>query len=113
MAAVTDLPLSGPGARGRGVHGQYVYAMIMPQPTPEVVARGMKQPSDFDRASFGEMVVQCLAECGMHVIEAACFREPHANGSFHLNLLVRAGQQYNPAVLYHFMTTSTPTIGES
>lgn len=95
MAEALALPLSGPPQTGRGVHGQYVYALIMPQPTEEVRLRtGVKQPSDFDRTTFREMVVTCLAEVGVVVIETACFRETHANGDPHLNLLVRAGTQW-------------------
>ena len=94
-AAAPALPLNGPPQRGDGVQGQYVYALIMPRPTAEVVARtGVKLPTDFDRESFREMVVKCLAECGVQVIETACFKEPHANGDPHLNLLVRAGRQW-------------------
>jgi hypothetical protein len=63
MAEAPALPLRGPPQRGDGVKGQYVYALIMPQPTPEVLERtGVKQPSDFDRTIFREMVVKCLAE---------------------------------------------------
>ena len=39
MAAVADPQVSGPSQQGRGVHGQYVYAIVMVQPTPEVIAR--------------------------------------------------------------------------
>jgi len=67
----------------------------MPRPTPELIARSnVKQPSDLDRTTSREMCVKCLAECDVEVIQAACFREPHANGEFHLNLLVRAGKQW-------------------
>ena len=94
-AAPPELLSSGPPQGGQGVQGQYVYAVIMPQPTQEVLQRtGVKQPSDFDRTTFREMVVQCLAEVEVEVIETACFREPHANGDPHLNLLVRAGRQW-------------------
>lgn len=93
--AAPVLPLSGPPQRGAGVHGQYVYALIMSQPTPEVLTQsGVKQPSDFDRTTFREMVVKCLAEVDVEVIETACFREPHANGNPHFNLLVRGGRQW-------------------
>ena len=64
MAAVPPVPAPdpqfvGPPQKGRGVHGQYVYAIVMVQPTPEVLQRGVKQPSDFDRVSFQELLVQC------------------------------------------------------
>ena len=95
MAAAPALPLSGPPQRGDSVQGQYVYALIFPQPTADIIAQtGVKQPSDFDRTTFREMVVKCLAECGIEVIETACFQEPHANGDPHLNLLVRARKQW-------------------
>ena len=71
-AAAPALPLNGPPQRGNGVQGQYVYALIMPRPTAEVLARtAVKLPTDFDRESFREMVVKCLAECGVQVIETA------------------------------------------
>ena len=95
VVTTPDLQSSGPPQRGRGVPGQYVYAIIMPQPTREVLERtGVRQPRDFHHTSFRELVVQCLAECDVEVIETACFREPHANGDPHWNLLVRAGQQW-------------------
>ena len=84
MAAAPALPLSGPPQRGDSVQGQYVYALIMPQPTPEIIAQtGVKQPSDFDRATFRVMVVQRLAECDIEVIETACV-QPHTNRDPHL-----------------------------
>ena len=49
MAAAAEPDLDGPLQHGRGVQGQYVYAIVMVQPTAQVVARGMKQPSDFTR----------------------------------------------------------------
>ena len=86
---------SGPFQHGRGVHGQYVYAIIFPQPTAEVLAnQGVKQPSDFDGRTFRELVVKCHAECDETLVETAFFKEPHANGTFHLNLLLRATSQY-------------------
>lgn len=94
MAVAQELPLRGPLQRGSGVQGQYVYALIMVQPTEEVLARGVKKPSDFDRITFREMCVKCLSECGVQAIETACFQEPHGNGEPHMNLLVRAGRQW-------------------
>ena len=89
------LPFSRLPQRGNGVKGQYVYALIMPQPIPKVLARtSVKQPSDFDRTAFREMVVKCLVEVEVEVIGSACFREPHANGDPHLNLLVRGGERW-------------------
>ena len=85
MAAALALPLSGPPQRGDSAQGQYVYALIMPQPTPEIIAQtGVKQPSDFDRVTFRVMVLQRLAECDIKVIETACVQEPHTNRDPHL-----------------------------
>ena len=57
MAAAPQLQLNGPAQRGRGVHGQHVYATIMAQPTAEAIAQqGVKQPIDFDRTPFREMI---------------------------------------------------------
>ena len=93
MAAALPV-LEGPQQRGRGVQGQYVYAIVMVQPTAQVVARGMKQPSDFTRTTFNDMIVKCLAECHKTVVETATFQEPHASGDMHVNSLVRADAQY-------------------
>ena len=85
MAAAPALPLSGPPQRGDSVQGQNVYALIMPQPAPEIIAQtGVKQPSDFDRVTFRVMVLQRLAECDIKVIETACVQEPHTNRDPHL-----------------------------
>ena len=57
MAVAPQLQLSGPAQRGRGVHGQNVYAAIMVQPAAKVIAQqGAKQPIDFDRTTFREMI---------------------------------------------------------
>jgi len=92
--AAADPDLEGPPQRGRGVQGQYVYAIVMVQPTAQVVARGMKQPSDFTRSSFNEMIVKCHTDCDKTLVETATFQEPHANGDMHFNSLVRADAQY-------------------
>lgn len=94
MAAAVAPPPGGPPQHGRGVQGQYVYAIVMVQPTAAVVAGGAKQPSDFTRITFAEMVVKGHAGCGITVVETATFQEPHANGNMHLNTLVRASAQY-------------------
>ena len=90
------LPLSGPGQRGRGVPGQYVYWICMAHPTPETLAKkaDIKTPADFSRESFTELVVKVHTESGVTLEETACFLEPHANGQPHLNLLVRSLAQY-------------------
>ena len=43
----------------------------MSQPSEEVVKTGIKQPTDFDRTTFREMMVQCHAECNIQLIEHA------------------------------------------
>ena len=93
--APEDPAPTGPPQRGRGVHGQYVYWITMPQPTAEhVLATGVKQPRDFDRDSFRQLMVWAHSDCEVEIVETACFLEPHANGDPHLNLLVRASTQY-------------------
>ena len=54
----------------------YVYAIVMSQPSEEVVRTGIKQPSDFDRSSFRELPVKCHAECDVQIIATACSRSP-------------------------------------
>ena len=89
------LPLDGPTQTGRGVKGQYVYWIVMPMPKPLTVAQqGVKTPRDFDRQSFREVCVEAHTFCQVDLLETACFLEPHANGDPHLNLLVRAAEQY-------------------
>ena len=83
MSAVTVLAPTGPNQRGDGVQGQYVYALIFPQPTPEIMTQtGVKQPGDCDHITFREMGVKCLAGLDITVVETACFQEPHANGYY-------------------------------
>ena len=80
-----DLQAKGPAQEGRGVHGQYVYWICMAMPRQEtILARGIKRPTDFDRDSFRELIVQTYTEEGLVVIETACFLEPHADGEPHL-----------------------------
>ena len=44
------LPLEGPPQAGQGNNGQYVYWIVMTNPTDEhVAAHGVRRPSDFDR----------------------------------------------------------------
>ena len=75
--------------------GQYVYWIVMPMPKPEtVVQHGVKTPRDFDRQSFRVVCVEAHTFCKVDLLETACFLEPHANGDPHLNLLVRAAEQY-------------------
>ena len=54
------LPQStGPPQHGRGVQGHYVYWATMPHITDEaIVAQGFKQPAQFTRQSFCELVVK-------------------------------------------------------
>ena len=61
------------------MRGQYVYAIIMPQPTPEtIVATIVKQPGDMGRASFRELLVQRHIECDVALVETACVAETPA-----------------------------------
>ncbi len=86
---------SGPGQQGRGHNGQYVYWIVMVQPTAAVIAsHGLKKPEVFTREDFGKLVVKAHKECGVKVVETACFLEPHASGLLHHNCLVRADAQY-------------------
>ena len=51
MAAPPAIPLTleGRAQGGRGVRGQYVYWIVMPYPTGEIVAQsGVQTPDDFD-----------------------------------------------------------------
>ena len=67
----------------------------MVQPTPEVRAsHGLKRPEDFSREEFGKLMVKVHRECGVKVVETACFLEPHASGLLHHNCLTRADSQY-------------------
>lgn len=67
----------------------------MAHPTPEVIhSHGLKKPEDHSREEFGKLMVKVHRECGVEVVETACFLEPHANGLMHHNSLVRATTQY-------------------
>ena len=86
---------SGPPQRGRGYNGQYVYWITQAHPTAESVRKlGLKVPGDFSRQSFGELTVKVHAECGIAIVETACFLEPHENGLLHNNVLIRAANQF-------------------
>ena len=75
MAGVPAAPLQ----HGRGVQGQYVYAIIFPQPTAEVLAtHDLKRSSEFDGQTFRELIVKCHAECDVTLVETVFFKEPHA-----------------------------------
>ena len=52
----------------------------MVKPTAQVLARGMKQPSDFTVIAFNEMPVRCYAECNKTFVETASLQEPRASG---------------------------------
>ena len=57
---------SGPAQQGSGIKGQYVYWIVMVQPTPEVRAsHGLKRPEDFSREEFGKLMVKVHRECGV------------------------------------------------
>ena len=91
---------SGPGQTGRGCNGQYVYWTVMVQPTPQVLqSHGLKKPENYDREGLGKLMVKVHKECGVTVVETACFMEPHASGLMHRNCLARATAQYTVAAL--------------
>ena len=86
---------SGPHQHGRGVQGQYVYWITQSHPTADVVERlGLRAPAEFSRTEFRELVAECHQAAFVELVETVCFREPHANGEVHNNLLVRARRQY-------------------
>ena len=93
-AAPEPLQSTGPVQFGRGVHGQYVYWITQPDLTPEISGQlQLKTPTDLDREQFRQIVVAAHATEGVEILETVCFREPHANGKPHNNLLVRARAQ--------------------
>ena len=50
MSGVADDVPTGPQQQGRGKTGQYVYWIVMAQPTPEAIQRlGLRTPSEFTR----------------------------------------------------------------
>ena len=76
--AAANIEPTGPMQRGRGVRGQYVYSITMSSPLPETVAnRGVKRPTDFTREQFIQLGMQVHTACGVDVMEAAYFVEPH------------------------------------
>ena len=86
---------TGPLQFGRNVNGQYVYWITMVQPSPETIAAySLKVPSDFTRASFNDLVLEAHTAAEIDIVETASFLEPHANGFYHHNLLVRSSRQY-------------------
>ena len=86
---------SGPPQQGRGTQGQYVYWIVLSHPKPETVERlGLKEPTDFDRKTFSQLMVAAHQECGITIAETVSFQEPHPNGLIHHNCFVRATKQY-------------------
>ena len=80
---------------GCGVRGQYVHWVVMAYPTLETLAqKAGKTPDDFTHDSFTKLLVRVHASRDAPLEETVCFREPHANGKPHFNLLVRASSQY-------------------
>jgi hypothetical protein len=75
---------SGPTGRnqtGQGSKGQYVYWIVMVHPTPAVLSsHGLKKPDAYTREKFGKLMTKVHKECGVKIVETACFLEPHANG---------------------------------
>ena len=84
MSAPPVTEPTGPPQRGNGTQSQYVYALIFLQPAQEIMMQAtVKQPEDFDRAPFREMVVKCLAELGITVVGNACFGHTCGASSLH------------------------------
>ena len=91
----TELRSDGPPQVGRGVRGQYCYWITMPMLRQEdLLTHGLKKPSEFSREGFIELGVKVHRECGIDVVEAICFLEPHEDGQPHMNLLVRSSRQF-------------------
>ena len=71
----------GPNQVGRGKQGQYVYWIVMVQPTPEVIqSHKLKRPEDFTREIVRKLIVKVHKENDVIIAETASFLEPHANG---------------------------------
>ena len=67
----------------------------MVHPTPAVLlSHGLKKPDAYTREKFGKLMVKVHKECGVKIVETACFLEPHANGLMHHNCLARSVEQY-------------------
>ena len=60
----------------------------------DLLTHGLKKPSEFSREGFIELGVKVHRECGIDVVEAICFLEPHEDGQPHMNLLVRSSRQF-------------------
>lgn len=96
---MADLP-DGPVQQGRGVHGQYVYWVTQTHPS-DGNPFGLRLPSDFaSRQDFCETIVKAhndfftAAGIDNAIVEAAVFKEPHASGLPHNNILLRARKQF-------------------
>ena len=90
---------AGPLQRGRGVPGQYMYWATQSHPSEEN-AQQLRLPTEFTRESFCEFIVKAHNEyftekaINNSVVEAAVFKELHANGLVHMNALIRARMQF-------------------
>ena len=72
---------SGPNQVGRGKQGQYVYWIVMVQPTPEgIKSHKLRRPENFTRETFQKLIVKVHKENDVIIAETASFLEPHANG---------------------------------
>ena len=75
---------SGPPQCARGVHGQYVYLIVMTHPKAATVQRlGLKIPGDFTRETFRQTIGAAHEQCDIKIVETATFEEPHADGRKH------------------------------
>ena len=97
---ISDLALSdferpsGPPQSGRGVHGQYVYWIAMPAPSPEAISNSrLRCTEGMSRKHFEETIRKAHVDSGVDVLETSTFIGPHADVKPHLNCLIRAQKQ--------------------
>ena len=97
---ISDLALSdferpsGPPQSGRGVHGQYVYWIAMPAPSPEAISNSrLRSTEGMGREHFEETIRKAHVDSGVDVLETSTFIGPHADVKPHLNCLLRAQKQ--------------------
>jgi len=68
--------LEGPQQAGQGNNGQYMYWIVTTHPTEEAVAQHhVRVPSEFDRNSFHELLVEAHTLYNVDILETMCFLE--------------------------------------
>ena len=60
---------------------------------PKVHQRGFKQPSDFIREPFQDLICEAHSAQSVDLVEIATFQELHGNGEIHMNTLAWAIRQ--------------------